>query len=601
MNIFKYLLIIVLFIAVSCKETNNVSSYGHEFSDRYQMSYDRLTQSSHIPEFSDDFILADVELDPLKPRRFSEYSGDLSGRYIEVLSLTAQDQEVERLHMLIERILSNQQEDGRFGDLSLNFQQENISGEHMALLWGNGRMLVGLLTYYDRFKNPDVLDAAKKISDFYLTTYEFTATPETIDKLEGFGAQGIICFTQFIEGLTRLTEITGDGKYLDIAHKVYPLLPDRGIQHSHGYLTTLRGVLNMYEYTGENRYIDYVTSRYADLVHSRDYTIFGAVMEYFGGKGLRDEGCSTADFVRLSLQLYHVTGDVEYLARGEYGLFNALYFNQYETGDFGHHILVSNKSRLYDDEGISVNIRPITGSSSHFRMAAWWCCTMHGLRALCQVKDQAIKVVDNNIFIDLYAESDVNLSEGSIMIQRIIDNGPELSFLIDLKTVGNHTLHLRIPEWADDYSILIDENPVLEKDIHGHYISLGSLSGDENIQLKFDLKTALIEDISEVFDPSLRDSSPDNAYILYGPYLMCIEDNMEPEYSSEPNNNKLLISNLKPIISTNNLYQDMILESWYTHDGFTGKQLVRLRPVKDLAFMKRPMSFIHFNLNHEAP
>lgn len=81
----------------------------------------------------------------------------------------------------------------------------------------------------------------------------------------------------------------------------------------------------------------------------------------------RDEGCSTADFLRLCLGLYRATGATKYLLTAENTLYNSLYFNQYFTGDFGHHNLHNR------------------GSGPSTIMAAWWCCNMHGLRALQEV------------------------------------------------------------------------------------------------------------------------------------------------------------------------------------------------------------------------
>src|SRR5210317_633160 len=132
---YLYFLIIISFFIEGCKSKNVESGYYNEFSDRFQMAYNRLTGSNFIPEFTEEFILADVTLDTENPRRFSEFSGDLSGRVIEVLSLTAQGEELNKLHQLVNKLLPYQKPDGRFGNSDLNFQQDNISGEHMALLW----------------------------------------------------------------------------------------------------------------------------------------------------------------------------------------------------------------------------------------------------------------------------------------------------------------------------------------------------------------------------------------------------------------------------------------------------------------------------------
>ena len=39
----------------------------------------------------------------------------------------------------------------------------------MATLWGNGRMLIGLLEYYGLTHRADALAAARKLGDFYVS------------------------------------------------------------------------------------------------------------------------------------------------------------------------------------------------------------------------------------------------------------------------------------------------------------------------------------------------------------------------------------------------------------------------------------------------
>ena len=170
---YRIIILTLLILSVACSgpSVNQSSVERQEFQLRYNMTYKRLTSDIFKPEFTESFILADVQNSPENVRRFNEYSGDLSGRFIEALSLTAVEKDIEFLHKIVREALLFQRTDGRFGNTELNFQQSDITGEHMALLWGNGRMLVGLLAYYDRFKDENVLNAAIKVGDFYLTVF----------------------------------------------------------------------------------------------------------------------------------------------------------------------------------------------------------------------------------------------------------------------------------------------------------------------------------------------------------------------------------------------------------------------------------------------
>ena len=95
-----------------------------EFAKRIAMSYDRLAGQCVVPHFTTEFILADVTLNPETPRRFYNFSGDLSGRYVEVISLfsnhAGQSSDVN-LHALVSELIRHQRADGRFGRSDLTF------------------------------------------------------------------------------------------------------------------------------------------------------------------------------------------------------------------------------------------------------------------------------------------------------------------------------------------------------------------------------------------------------------------------------------------------------------------------------------------------
>jgi hypothetical protein len=154
-----------------------------------------LTGDRYKPVFTDDFILADINIDFENPRRFYNYSGDLSGRYIEALSPCCNEEECDHLDKLVKEVLQYQKPDGRFGSSELVFTRDFIGKEHPALLWGNGRLLTGLLEYYKNNPDKEVLNAARRIGDFFLGTYG-ELTPAVVKRLEGLSAAGTICFTR---------------------------------------------------------------------------------------------------------------------------------------------------------------------------------------------------------------------------------------------------------------------------------------------------------------------------------------------------------------------------------------------------------------------
>jgi len=86
-----------------------------ELAERIRLTAERLTRGGR-PAYTRELVLADVALD--RRRRFWEFSGDLSGRYLEALSVLPPPGGPD-LRALASDLLSYQRADGRFGDATL--------------------------------------------------------------------------------------------------------------------------------------------------------------------------------------------------------------------------------------------------------------------------------------------------------------------------------------------------------------------------------------------------------------------------------------------------------------------------------------------------
>jgi len=563
-----------------CSNPANVMPAGFsasgEFATRMSMAEERLTGDNFEPLFTAEFILADVNLNPDNPRRFQEYSGDISGRYVEVISASGNPEYDEKLNEIVKQIISFQKPDGRFGDPDLVFSEEQINSDHMPLLWGNGRLLVGLLEYYRKTGNRELLDAAVRLGDFFTGCYR-EVTPAVVKRLEGLGADGIICFTQYVEPLVMLSEITGDKKYAEVASRVYPVLPARGTLHSHGYLTTLRGVLNLYESVKDPLHLEFVQEAYNELVNSDDLTIYGSVKEYFGGKGDRDEGCSTSDFIRLSLHLFKLTGSVSYLEKAEFAMYNSLYFNQYFTGDFGHHTIDN------------------TGSPSELMMAAWWCCTMSGLRALQVIKNDYFIVnnegeVEINLFLEAgYSDENISLS---LRKKNYADGYHNYELLVRQASGIISPLMVRNPSWADDIKILINGKNA-DQVQEGDYISVREkIENGDRITIRLMYKTGITAGVKELQLSEIK--APLGGILRYGPRIMAIDSKTGYTFLAEPNNNTVYANTI-----INSTAGDNYLSAMYKHDGYPSRSRVLFRPVSEMTFDGHPYMMVSFKFAPE--
>lgn len=552
-----------------------------ELEARIQAILERYGNQDIEPRFTDDFILADVVLSPDYPRRFDNFSGDISGRFIGAVSMLPNPEQAKRLEGLVDAIARHQKPDGRFGTMELSFAAADIGPENMALLWGNGRLLAGLMEYHQYSGSEKALECAKKLGDFLTGVYETCSEPDVAKRLEGQAARGFICFTQLIEGLDMLYRATDDGRYLDTAKQIVPLLEPRGIQHSHGYLTTLRGYLMLYETTGDAAILARAEKLYGDLVASKDYIIYGGVMEYFGSKHDRDEGCSEADFLRLSLQLWQATGNLEYLEFAERCLLNIFYANQFETGDFGH--------RRYDETGYI----PARGAGR-----AWWCCTMHAHRAFADVKECAVTRDGTTTRINLFLEGR-SVGDMTLVLSRpgaTDPQAPAFRVVVEQAPSGARFIAIRKPSWATDVTVRINRD-VVEPVVNEGYLTLERIwEGNDVIEVDWNYAVRLVKQDGAVVRQALTEN-PVKGALFYGPWLLGVNEELDPYFHGEPWRENVIwlpasIERPKAPVGPEGdprIVEDAHLVVNYRHGGFPDPCTVTLRPVSEQTPYRQPM------------
>jgi len=558
-----------------------------ELAERIRLTAERLTHGGR-PEYTRDFVVADVALD--QRRRFWEFSGDLSGRYLEALSILPVAGGPD-LRSLVADILRYQRPDGRFGDPALRYEAAEIALPHMALLWGNGRLLVGLLQYHAASGDPAVLQAARRLADFLVGIRAQAADPAVAKRVEGQGAFGIVCFTQLVEPLVGLARVTGDARYLEAARQIAPSLGPRGIQHAHGYVTTLRGLLDLATHTKDAEVLARVERLYAELVASPDLCWMGGVLEYFGwedpsvtaeqrkplvaasGDGPRDEGCGIADFLRLSLGLYRVTGRVDYLDRAERCLLNHLYFNQFTTGDFG--------SRTFFKDGT----KPTENVDR-----AWWCCTMHGYRAFADVLRSVVREDAGTARVDLYVDANWQGAGLSLALrQRPLSALRSLAVVEVREASGQAALAFRRPSWAQSVRVTLNDVAEPASD-GGAYLALSRppRAGDR-VQVAFEHRV-LVETRERRRLAPAEIAEPTEGLLFVGPLLYAADDGLEPLFFGEPwlSGNVVGVPD-RPSAPGPATPQGPFstparhLAARYEHAGFVGTHPVKLRPVGEQA------------------
>ncbi|HOW70946.1 MAG TPA: glycoside hydrolase family 127 protein [Phycisphaerae bacterium] len=389
------------------------------------------------------FALSDVSLE--LTRRFTEYSGDISGRLLGALSAAEPvlGRDIAAIDELISGFRRHQRPDGHFGadqDLDKEINQQR----DMPILWGNGRLLWALTQSYQQKPSPEILVMAKKLGDYALATHKYYAKEENFRCVGGVFASGFTtCYPSLIEGLATLGEITRDSRYTQEARSIGKLSLLDGefdMHHSHGRMTSFRGMLEVDRVLGSPEFLAAVRRGY-DRISSEYQLPTGGILELFDMNYGRDEGCSEADWLWLSLMLWRVTGESRYLDAAEHTLRNHLLAVQFRNGGFGHHTFRPAKAEHGNVPGAGIE---------HYGSEAYWCCSMHGAQVLADLPRYGVLHDGRRALVTWLAEVDAKFRVGDREVTITTRRHTPIEWQIEAKASsgGEIILALRVPAWA---------------------------------------------------------------------------------------------------------------------------------------------------------
>jgi hypothetical protein len=478
---------------------------GGDLDDRYRLSLERV-QTGVSPRYDEELILADVQ--PRHVRRFTEYSGDVSGRYLSALAFAGVDTST-----ITRKIIALQKPDGHFGE-PLN--QGPVGDHEMAILWGNGRLLVGLMETYQAHPSMETLNSARKLGDWLVSLAPLMNSDAVKGAFrDGKFAVGYICWTQNTEGLALLYSATKDGKYLKTADSIAVAFERRPGQHSHGYLTTLRGILDLYSATGERKYLEQAEREWLGLVQSGNVMPHGAIPEMLIPEAYRDEGCSQGDWLRLNLGLWRETGKTQYLERAEHALFNEFSLNQFSTGDYGH--------RPFSPRGVGV-----AATKSGASARAWWCCSLHGLRTFPDIRAAAFREAGEILYYDLPVDARKKIGGFSVNSTSRLNTDGSVQLTV-LESDGKiHALAPRQPKWATAVTIQLNGRPADAAELRRIW-----KTGD-SVTLQYRMITTMVP--AEQFG-----GQKGLVMFTHGPWILAVDEASSPAFFDEPSDlNRLL-------------------------------------------------------------
>jgi len=454
-----------------------------------QRGLNRLT----IPPFTASYIRSDVSYENI--HCFYDYSGSNVGEALEVWS---QNSPTDRLQPkafaeLLATIEPLQKPDGHFGadiDVAKPISHANIA---TPVLWGNTRMLAGLVTCWRCQRDEQMLRMAKKLGDFYVGTGDVFCSPQRIEEYKSFvnGNEGIeTCYFPAIEGLATLYAETEDARYLKQARRMADLFLEHFTEnrngHWSGHLMDWRGVLFLYDVTGERYYLNACQIRWDDLLQNK-ISLGGGII----ANGI--DTCFFEDWLRLSLELWRLTGNVRCLDAVERLVHNVYGEQQTPNGGFGY--------RCWEG-AIGAASNGITRTSVP---NSPWCCDYMGPGGLLYYKSYQAAGSDDAVYVNFFDSFTSQVKAAGVNWQITARNTQDVpgglwTSEISLFPSGNDAakpvvLRVRVPVWASG---------VKSVGIHGQDVASKVADGYLNIEHAFHKDDV----VRIVFDAGLRVEGP---------------------------------------------------------------------------------------------
>ena len=396
-------------------------------------------------------------------RPFKNYSGDISGRFIEIMALNSGgSRDVHpALKPLLADLSTHQRAGGYFAASGKIDWQKPIDskgndwGKMTPALWGNARMLCALVEANQVFDDKALLAAATQLGDFYVALLPHFTDPARkaeFSRGETYAAGYVTCYFPAMEGLVKLSSLTGDKKYLDAAAKMAAFYKDFDrlpIDHAHGMLCNQVALLLLFKATKEQDYLDRVETRWDELVQGGYVNPAGGILEKCRVTFKRDEGCALADWFRLNLELGRVTGKARYWAMAERTLHNHFLQNQTPNGGFGHRDVLCDAAGAY--------------GFGKRNQEATWCCSSHGQIAFINLRAQVVDLAEEAVTLRFALDLTAKKGAGSVMskVQPGTAEGQVLRQHVRLEGMSARVIRVRQPHWADAVSAVTSDGTVL--------------------------------------------------------------------------------------------------------------------------------------------
>ncbi len=257
-----------------------------------------------------------------------------------------------------------------------------------------------------------------------------------------------------------------------------------------------------------SRYLQYAEA-FWEMVNAHHTYITGgnSEWEHFGMDDILDkertncncETCNSYNMLKLSRELFRITGDSKYMDFYENTYYNSILSSQNpETG-----------MTTYFQPMATGYFKVYSSAFDHF-----WCCTGSGMESFTKLGDTIYMHKDDTLYVNMYQSSILDWADKNMKITQESDipRGDTARFTVD--GTGAVDFRFRIPDWiAGNITVKVDGEKYSYKNVNGYAQVTGDFRSGDVIEL------TLPEDVKAY-------SLPDKNTVCgfkYGPVVLSAE------------------------------------------------------------------------------
>ncbi len=303
------------------------------------------------------------------------------------------------------------------------------------------KVMSGLIDAYELTENEKALEVASRLGDWVYsrTSLWDESTKNTVLNIEYGGMND--CLYQLYKHTKSESHLSAAHSFdeMSLFESLYKGEDVLNGKHANTTIPKIIGALNRYSVLGEEYYLKVAQNFWQIVVDNHSYITGGnSEWEHFGEPGILDaertncncETCNTYNMLKLTRELFKITGNVKYADYYENTFINAIlssqnpesgmttYFQPMATGFF----------KVYSSE------------TEHF-----WCCTGSGMENFSKLDDSIYYKDENSLYVIRYTSSSVVLEEKGLKITQKADL-PKVTFTVSGE--GQADIVLRVPDWC---------------------------------------------------------------------------------------------------------------------------------------------------------